>query len=224
MAGHAADLVAVLDHLGIDRTLYVGHSMGAFVGLVTADLHPERVSRLVLVDGGLPLAVPEGLTADEVIAYVLGPTAERLALRFASVDAYLDPWRGHPAFTSDWSPALEDYLAYDLVGEAPELRPATSYDAMAVDTVDLNTGTALVGALERLSCPALLLTAPRGLLDQVPGLYEAERLAALLPHVPAVSAREVPDVNHYRIVLSDRGADAVADAVTAELVAAAPLA
>lgn len=217
MAGHAADLVAVLDHLGIDRTMHVGHSMGAFVGLVTADLHPDRVTRTVLVDGGLPLAVPEGLTADEVVAYVLGPTAERLAMRFASVEAYLDFWRQHPAFTHDWSPELEDYLAYDLVGEAPQLRPATSYDAMAVDTVDLNTGTALATALERLTCPSLLLTAPRGLLDQVPGLYEEERLAEMLPQLPAVTAREVPDVNHYTIVLSERGADVVAEAVAAEL-------
>lgn len=220
MAGHAADLVAVLDHLGIDRTLHVGHSMGAFVGLVTADLHPDRVTRTVLVDGGLPLAVPDGLTADEVIAYVLGPTAERLAMRFASVEAYLDFWRQHPAFTRDWSPALEDYLAYDLVGEAPQLRPATAYDAMAVDTVDLNTGTALAGALERLSCPSLLLTAPRGLLDQVPGLYEEERLAEMLLQLPSVTVREVPDVNHYTIVLSERGADAVAEVIAAELAVA----
>lgn len=217
MTGHAEDLAAVLDHLEVERALYVGHSMGAFVGLVTADLHPSRVSRLVLVDGGLPLEVPEGLKPDEVIAFVLGPTAERLAMRFASTEAYLDFWRQHPAFAADWSPWVEDYLAYDLVGEAPELRPATSYDAMAADTVDLNTGSALVGALARLTRPALLLTAPRGLLDQVPGLYEAGRLADLLAALPAVTAREVPDVNHYTIVLADRGADVVAHAVLSEL-------
>ena len=31
MAEHAADLVAVLDHLGVARALVLGHSMGAFV-------------------------------------------------------------------------------------------------------------------------------------------------------------------------------------------------
>ncbi|WP_107773812.1 alpha/beta hydrolase [Nocardioides sediminis] len=221
MVAHADDLVAVLDHLGIDRTVLVGHSMGAFVGLVMGDRHPDRVSRLVLVDGGLPLAVPEGLTADEVISFVLGPTAERLAMRFADVEAYYDFWRRHPAFAADWTPALEDYLAYDLVGQEPELRPATSYDVMARDTVDLNTGTALASALTRVRHPALLLTAPRGLLDETPGLYEATRLEGMLETLPMVTAREVEDTNHYTITMGERGASAVAAAVQDEVAAMA---
>ena len=217
MSLHADDLAAVLDHLSVGRTLVVGHSMGAFVGVVLADRHPDRVSRLLLVDGGLPLALPEGLTADEVISLVLGPVAERLAMRFASVEDYYDFWRRHPAFAHDWSPALEDYLAYDLVGTAPELRPATSYAAMSADTVDMNTGTALVDALGRMRHPALLLTAPRGLFDETPGLYEASRLATMLESLPRVVARTVEDVNHYTITMSEAGARVVADAVTEEL-------
>lgn len=217
MSAHADDMVAVLDHLQVDRTLVAGHSMGGFVGVVLADRHPFRVDRMVLVDGGLPLAVPEGLSADEVIAFVLGPTAERLAMRFATVEDYYDFWRRHPAFAADWSPALEDYLAYDLVGAEPELRPATSYEVMAADTVDLNTGTALVGALSRLRHPSLLLTAPRGLLDETPGLYEAGRLAELLEGFDEIQARQVEGVNHYTITMGARGAAAVAEAVRAEL-------
>ena len=217
MAAHAEDLVAVLDHLGVDRTLVVGHSMGAFVALVLADRNPDRVDRLLLVDGGLPLAVPDGLNADEVVQLVLGPTAARLNMRFASVEDYYDFWRRHPAFAADWSASLERYLAYDLVGEAPELRPATSYEAMAADTVDLNTGTALVDALSRMRHHALLLTAPRGLLDETPGLYEETRLAQLVAGLPLVTAREVEDVNHYTITMGDKGAAIVADAVLAEL-------
>ncbi|MEQ6901638.1 alpha/beta hydrolase [Nocardioides sp. YIM 152588] len=220
MAAHADDLAAVLDHLGIERTVVVGHSMGAFASLVLADRHPDRVSRLVLVDGGLPLEVPDGLSADEVISYILGPAAERLAMRFASTADYLDFWRPHPAFAGDWSAALEDYLAYDLVGEAPELRPATSYEVVARDTVDLITGTALVEALGRLRHPALLLTAPRGLLDETPGLYEPTRLAGLVAQQPTLRAREVDDVNHYTITMAETGAKAVAEAVRGEVASA----
>lgn len=221
MSGHADDLVAVLDHLGVDRTTVVGHSMGGFVGVVLADRHPLRVDHMVLVDGGLPLAVPDGLSTDEVISFVLGPTAERLAMRFATVEDYYDFWRRHPAFAADWSPALEDYLAYDLVGSEPELRPATSYEVMAADTVDLNTGTALVGALSRLRHPSLLLTAPRGLLDERPGLYESGRLTDLLEGFEEIRARQVEGVNHYTITMSERGAAAVAEAVRTELAATA---
>jgi lipase len=216
---HARDLVAVLDALGVDRAVVVGHSMGAFVALVLGDLFPERVSRVVLVDGGLPLDLPEGMTADEVIQHVLGPTADRLAMRFATTEAYLDFWRAHPAFRRDWTPELEAYLAYDLVGEEPELRPATSYATLEEDSIDQNSGTAIADALTALRHPTLLLTAERGLLDQVPALYSPDRLPGLLASYPGLRHEAVDDVNHYTIVLSERGADAVAGAVRAELAA-----
>ncbi|WP_091707262.1 alpha/beta fold hydrolase [Microbacterium sp. cf046] len=213
LAAHAHDLVAVLDALEVDNAIVVGHSMGAFVALVLADLQPERVSRVVLVDGGLPLDLPEGLSTDEIIRLVLGPTAERLAMRFASGDDYLDFWRGHPAFRRDWTPELERYLAYDLVGDEPELRPATSYATLVEDSVDQNSGTAIADALDRLPRPTVLLTAARGLLDQVPPLYAEERLPGLLAAHPGLGHVPVADVNHYTIVLSARGADAVAAVV-----------
>jgi lipase len=219
---HARDLVAVLDALGVERAVVVGHSMGAFVALVLGELYPERVSRVVLVDGGLPLDVPEGLSSDEIIRLVLGPTAERLAMRFATVDAYLDFWRAHPAFRRDWSPALEDYLSYDLVGEAPDLRPATRYATLEEDSIDQNTGAAIMEALARLRHPTVLLTAERGLLDQVPALYAPDRLRDLLAAHPGLEHHAVPDVNHYTIALSERGADAVAAVVEDQLSVRSP--
>lgn len=222
MNAHADDLAAVLDLLEVPRALVVGHSMGAFVSLVFADRHADRVSRLVLVDGGLPLDVPAGMSPDEVIQHVLGPTAERLAMRFASTGDYLDFWRAHPAFANDWTPELERYLAYDLVGEEPELRPATSYETVAEDSIDQNTGTALADALAGLRHPTVFLTAERGLLDQVPALYAAERIPTLIEQYPGLQHVAVPGVNHYTIVLSKRGADAVARIVREEPVVSSP--
>ncbi len=216
---HARDLVAVLDALGVERAVVVGHSMGAFVALVLGDLYPERVSRVVLVDGGLPLDLPEGLSTDDVIRFVLGPTAERLAMRFATVEAYLDFWRAHPAFRRDWTPELEAYLTYDLVGQEPELRPATSYATLEQDSIDQNTGSAIVDALTHLRHPTVLLTAERGLLDQMPALYADDRIPELLAAYPGLEQVAVPDVNHYTIVLSERGADAVAGVVHEQLAA-----
>lgn len=217
MARHADDLVAVLDELGVRQALLVGHSMGAFVAVVAAHRHPERVSGLVLVDGGLPLAVPDGLDPDEMIQHVLGPTAERLAMRFATVEDYLDFWRRHPAFAADWTPALESYLAYDLVGEEPQLRPATSYDAMACDTVDLQRGTSVVDALLALRHPTLMVSVPRGLLDEEPGLYEEGRLREMLRELTVVRHVRLKGLNHYTVVISERGARQVATLVQGEI-------
>lgn len=223
MAAHAADLAATLDRLGVARTAVVGHSMGAFVSVVFADLYPQRVSRLVLVDGGLPLDVPPGLDADTLVSSILGPTATRLSMRFASRAQYQDFWREHAAFRDDWSPELERYLDYDAVPDGDGgFRPATSYRTTLDDTVDLNAGTALTGALTRLRHPARLLTAPRGLQDERPGLYSTEYLARLLPGYPGVRHERLHGVNHYTVLLSEAGAALVAAVVRAELDAAAP--
>jgi pimeloyl-ACP methyl ester carboxylesterase len=221
LAAHARDMVAVLDALDIEDVVVVGHSMGAFVALVLADMYPERVSRVVLVDGGLPLDLPAGLASDEIITLVLGPTADRLAMRFATVDAYRDFWRAHPAFRRDWTPVLEAYLAYDMVGEEPELRPATSHATLEEDSIDQNTGTAIVSALRDLRRPTVFLTAERGLLDQVPPLYADERIPVLLTAYPGLQHVAIPDVNHYTIAMSERGADAVAEVVREQLAAVA---
>ncbi|MFE5410563.1 alpha/beta fold hydrolase [Microbacterium sp. NPDC056569] len=220
MAAHAADLAALLDALDISRTVVVGHSMGGFVSVVFAHLHPERVARLLLVDGGLPLDVPAGLSTDELVAGILGPTAARLSMRFANAGEYLDFWRRHPAFTDAWTPELERYLAYDLVGDGEGgFRPATSYATTADDTVDMNTGTALPAALAGLQHPTRLITVPRGLQNDPPGLYAPEHLRRLLGEYPEVQHERVDGFNHYTIVMSPSGADVVAAAVREELAA-----
>ncbi|MDR7186399.1 MULTISPECIES: alpha/beta hydrolase [Microbacterium] len=220
MAAHAADLSALLGALGIDRTVVVGHSMGGFVSVVFAHLHPERVSRLLLVDGGLPLDVPAGLSTDELVAGILGPTAARLSMRFADTGEYLGFWRQHPAFAGGWTPELERYLAYDLVDDgAGAFRPATSYATTADDTLDMNTGDALPAALAGLQHPTRLITVPRGLQNEPPGLYAPEHLARLLSEYPAVEHERIDGFNHYTIVMSPSGADVVAAAVREELAA-----
>ena len=45
----AADVVALMDHLGIGSATMVGHSWGTLVARAVAEQHPDRVERLVLV-------------------------------------------------------------------------------------------------------------------------------------------------------------------------------
>jgi proline iminopeptidase len=47
---HVADAVAVLDDLGLDDVVVLGHSWGGFLGAVLAIEHPDRVRGLLLVD------------------------------------------------------------------------------------------------------------------------------------------------------------------------------
>lgn len=218
MAVHADDMAMILDALDVAETTVVGHSMGAFVTVVLAHRHPDRVTRMVLVDGGLPLDVPAGVEPEQLVQLILGPVAERLSQRWPSVEAYTDDfWRGHPAFSDDWSAELEAYIAYDLVPDGDALRSATSYRIMADDTIDMNTGTALPDALAALSKPALFITVPRGLQNETPGLYSPAHLKRLLAAFPQVQHVALGDLNHYTVVMSRRGAELLAPLVCAEL-------
>lgn len=222
MAAHADDLAAVLDALGVARALVVGHSMGGFVSVVFAHRHPDRVTRLVLVDGGLPLDVPAGLDADALVAGILGPTAARLSMRFADPEEYRAFWQRHPAFAGQWTSELEEYLRYDLVDAGDgSLRPATSYRTAVEDTLDMNTGDALPAALDGLRHPTRFLSVPRGLQDEPPGLYAPAHLTSMLASHPEIRHERVDGYNHYTIVMSAGGADVVAAAVREELAAAA---
>ena len=204
---HVADLVAVLDHLGIDRVAVLAHSMGAFVAVTLAATHPDRVSSLTLVDGGLPLDAPAEPAQGQ--AALLGPAAERLSMTFPDREAYRDFWRRHPAFCSHWSDAVQGYVDYDLQGEPPALRPSGSLEAVSTDVAQLFGGETYTAALGAIAAPTTFLRAPRGLLDEPRALYRAER-AREHPTIEGMRVVEVDDVNHYTVILGRAGAQVVA--------------
>ncbi|MEA2347873.1 MAG: hypothetical protein QOG62_1660 [Thermoleophilaceae bacterium] len=65
------DLTAVLDHLGLERAVLAGSSMGAHTAMAFALEHPDRVSALVQLTPaypGVPYEDPEGLAAWDALA------------------------------------------------------------------------------------------------------------------------------------------------------------
>jgi len=217
MAAHAGDLVAVLDHVGGERAVVAGHSMGGYVVTRFAADAPERMAGAVLVDGGLPLPVPPDVDPDVLLALVLGPSLARLQMTFPSVDAYRDFWRAHPAFGSNpWSEDVGAFIDYDLapprVGPDGETvyRSRVSEEAVRADGRDLLDGAGASKALQALPDPSAFLWAPRGIQNEERPLIPAEVIAdaqALLPHLVVT---EVPDTNHYFVLLGDRPANVVA--------------
>lgn len=223
MRRHAEDVVAVLDQLDVERTVLVGHSMGAWVVLMTALQHPDRVAGLVLVDGGVSLPMPEGLSTDEVLAAVLGPALERLRVTYASRDEYLAGWAEHPAFQGGFDRATREYLLADLAGTGFVWRSSVREDAVRTDGAELLVDAEVRGALDAVikqaEVPITLLRAPRGLMDE-PSPLIPEAAAEPYADDPHVRLSTVEDTNHYSILLGDHGADAVATAVTAAVSAA----
>ncbi|MGO4301361.1 alpha/beta hydrolase [Leifsonia sp. RAF41] len=200
----ADDLAGMLDALGVERAVVAGHSMGAFVAVRFAERHPERVVRLVLVDGGLPIPWPRDIPPEQVTAVALGPALERLRRTFASAEDYEQFWRQHPAIGPWWNDTFARYVAYDLVGEAPTLRSSVSEEAVSVNSVELYGDGGYAEALAGLGLPVAFIRAPRGLLDGPP-LYQPTVVAEWKERLPGMSVHEADDVNHYTILMTDHG-------------------
>ncbi|MEU3911655.1 alpha/beta hydrolase [Streptomyces sp. NPDC029721] len=91
-AGYLADLVALLDHLGIDRAVFLGHSLGAVNAYHLAAERPELVEALIDVDTAADL--PDHGASP--LAFVLdfpytAPTREELAASCGPLAAVLGP-------------------------------------------------------------------------------------------------------------------------------------
>ena len=52
-ADFMSDIASIIDELGLDRPVLVGHSFGGSVSLAFAAAHPDRVRALVMLDSGL---------------------------------------------------------------------------------------------------------------------------------------------------------------------------
>ena len=207
---HGDDLAALLDHLGLERVVVAGHSMGGLAAVVFADDHPDRVERLVLVDGGLPLPMPPGFTVDDVMTATLGPATARLAMTFESRAAYQDFWRAHPAFSAGIDASTAAYVDYDLVAVPGGFASSVRIDPVRDDVASQLDPLVLTPALERLRVPATFLRAPRGLLDQPEALYPPDVVREWDERLPLLTVVEVDDVNHYTILVDPPSAALVA--------------
>ncbi|MET4639427.1 alpha/beta hydrolase [Mycetocola sp. 2940] len=214
MDRHADDVAAIVDRFGLTRPLVAGHSMGAFVAMQAVRRHPGRIGGVVLIDGGLPLETSAQSPAEAIA--VLGPAAERLSMTFPSRQAYLEFWRRHPAFAEDWTPATDAYVDYDLDGTEPELRPATKAEAMLEDSLWLAGDDAWVSDVNAWGAPIPFLVAPRGLMNEPVGLYPREAVTTWSSLLPGLSVIPVEHVNHYTILMSEKGAGAVRTVILAE--------
>jgi pimeloyl-ACP methyl ester carboxylesterase len=81
----ATDIVALLDHIEVDRAHLVGHSEGAMIALVLAASYPGRVRSLALLE---PLPSSSWLAASDFadLLGILGPAFEAMVGRYQAGD------------------------------------------------------------------------------------------------------------------------------------------
>jgi lipase len=199
MTTHIADLVAVLDHVGVERAVLVGHSMGCNIAARFAADHPERTAAVVLLDGGLPLLGEADVSVDEDGEEPHG-LFDRFELTFETVDEYVGYWRNHPALKAVWDEDIETFCRRDYVVEEDRVRCVVNQKAPLTDVHDLLFDGRTFKAVTRLHAPVRLMRAERGMYDDDP-LIALPDLEKFLREHPHVSVDLVPDVNHFTLVI-----------------------
>jgi pimeloyl-ACP methyl ester carboxylesterase len=107
IAEHAADVIGVLDHLGLDQVVLGGHSFGALLTAFIAARYPQRVSRCIFIDIALTPADPR-------VGEAIRPSLERLGRPAASFDAYVKAIQSAPYLQGRWDPIIEAYYRADV--------------------------------------------------------------------------------------------------------------
>jgi pimeloyl-ACP methyl ester carboxylesterase len=159
---YAALVVEFLDAVGIDQGILLGHSIGGWIALSIAVTHPERVSRLILVDAmGLEVAsapAPDLSTLDE--ASFATAVFGRLGL-IATAQAY--------GFGAEW----------ENVRRGPEFERQWTGRGLVTSLVQGPCAdTDLTRRIHTISADTLLIW---GRLDGIVPLRHGEVLRAALP-------------------------------------------
>lgn len=209
MRSHVDDMASVLRHFGIEDCVVVGHSMGAYVATMFAHRHPCPTKGLVLVDGGFPISLPEGLEPQEILDQLLGPALARFEMSFSSVDEYIEFYKGHPSLAEgNWNSYVEQYVRYDL---GPNLKPTGNVQLIIEDGTETLLDQEVRTAASGLTLPIELIRAGKGLLNQPGGLIPTET-AKQAAEQPNITLTNFETINHYMIVFSPTGANAIAEA------------
>lgn len=143
---HAAFLARLIDALGLDRPLVVGHSLGGAVSLALALDYPDKISGLALLS---PLTQREGKVAPEFAAlYIPSPLKRRLIAHTVAIPASVKLGPQMLAFIFGPQQPPADYAVAG--GAMSTLRPAhffgTSTDFGAIGHV-MKTQQARYGEL-----------------------------------------------------------------------------
>ncbi|MBY6681445.1 alpha/beta hydrolase [Rhodococcus sp. BP-316] len=202
LARHADDLDAVLEALGLDSVHVCGMSMGAFAAVEFAARFSSRAKSLVLVDGGVPVEPPAGLTRDTVAA-VFEDRIARTRQRWDDLDDYLDflVSTSLPLLDRD-DPLLREYAAHDLADGAIRL----STDAVVADATDVFFGDS---RFRDLTVPIRFLHAQWSVGAGSPPMYSPQDIDAL----ELTSVRALDGLDHAGTIMTAVGAAAVGETI-----------
>lgn len=168
---HAADLIAVLDALAIERAVFAGCAIGGMVAAIAASIAPERCAGLVMTNPGLRNA--------ETVKGMLRARVDRV--REQGMQSLL------PAAAEKSFHGMARDERYETYVARYAAQDSEAYALSVLGFLDID----ISGVLDRLECPLALF--PGG-NDVLMPADSAEAIRALVPQATVVP---FPDIAHF---------------------------
>ena len=196
MAAHARDVLEIATLLDADQFDLIGWSMGALIGIAVANLAPQRLRHLVLIDHA------GKMDAGPIEKITLG--LNRLDVVVNQPSDYLDAIRLAGSI-SPWSPFWDTYYGYELGGYQQGYKPTTSRAACLEDLHDFMKIDFQM-MWKNLTMPTLLVRCQRPVGG---GFIVPESERDLIQQIaPDISVAEF-EFDHYKIMESDTAANTI---------------
>jgi pimeloyl-ACP methyl ester carboxylesterase len=175
----AHDVAAVLDRLGIEGAVGVGHSMGAHTLLQCAADRPRAFSRLVLFD---PVILPPEFYGPDVETNGEPHPTSRRKRDFASPEAMMQRFRTREPYSLFAPRVFEDYCRHGLTPTEDggyELACAPEMEASIYGSSRSNSG--IFDAARSVSIPVLVVRAQQTQVMDFKGSPTWPGLAGIIP-------------------------------------------
>lgn len=183
MAEHAADIIGLMDNLGLDDVILAGHSFGGLLTCYLAANFPQRVTHCIVMDAGF-------MHPD--VKQLIKPALDRLGQRIASWEAYRDAIKGAAYWQGFWDTAVEAYYRADVQTNEDGSVQARSKPAIIAEAVDKALAEPWRQILAKVQQPTLMLHAP--------GSYGAPGTPPVMPPAEAEATVNALPNCRYRAV------------------------
>ncbi|TDD15354.1 alpha/beta hydrolase [Kribbella turkmenica] len=205
--GQAADVVAILDALGIERAHVAGHSIGAYIALEVARLAPDRLLSALLLE----LVLAAHLTSKESLQSVKD-FAEIAAPTMAEKHANGDKSGAVTMFYEITSGIADAKTVVDsaLPQGAGDLAAADLFTFLQVDGPAMAawTATATPAQLQQITTPVTWI----GGTESPPHFTESRDI--LRSWLPAIRSTTVPGTHYFPLQNPDRTAATLISCLT----------
>lgn len=149
MKDHAADILGLMDALGLEKAIIGGHSFGALLTFYMANHHAERIEKMLILDAAAQL--------HPKTKEMLGSALSRLGQTFPSFDGYLQKIKSSP-YMVYWEDTMESYYRADVQENADgSVTPRSTVANITEAIMKGSFGEPWLDYIKNCTLPAILI-------------------------------------------------------------------